>query len=275
MKCFVLISSRTDPAGTNIFSCLVENFGFEKTEDYLNSSPIYRFQNLFLASMQGEIVNERPELDARFASVDCVYVFLSRHRAESGIPSLTGHFTGNFGAADFGGKPKEIARYSASTLKQYLTELQLLKGRLPPKYNLTLEATHHGPTESKKPLIFIELGSTETEWNDTNASKQIAQALILALSKQEKRYSKCAIGLGGMHYPEKFNKVEFLDPEIAMGTIVPKYSLENLDEKMMKQIVEKSDERISIAAIDKKGLGKEKNRIIELVDSFGLEILNL
>ena len=34
-------------------------------------------------------------------------------------------------------------------------------------YEITIEATHHGPTSLKKPLLFIEIGSTEKQWADT------------------------------------------------------------------------------------------------------------
>jgi D-aminoacyl-tRNA deacylase len=261
----------------NIFNCLLDNFGFEKTDLFFDSSPIYKFENLSLVTIRQEIVRPNPDLDIQFGFSDSYFVFVSRHRAESGIPSLTGHFTGNFGAADSGGNSKEMSRYCPSVLKRYMIELQSLKEKLPSKYNVTLEATHHGPTELKKPLMFVELGSSETEWGDKDAATQIAAAIVRSLSnkKEDKRYGKCAIGLGGTHYPEKFSKLEFLDSEIAMGAIVPKYSLQYLDERMMKQIIEKSEEKISIVALDWKGLGKEKSRINELVNSFDLEILKL
>ncbi len=274
-RSFVVISSKVDPASANILNSLLANFEFEKTEELFDSSPIYKFENLSLVTIGQEIVRPSSELDVYFGSSDCCYIFASRHRAESGIPSLTGHFTGNFGAADFGGNANEMSRYCPSVLKRYMLELQSMKEKLP-KYNITLEAVHHGPTELNKPLMFVELGSSEAEWGDKEAASQIATAIVGSLTNEEdKRYSKCAIGLGGTHYPEKFNKAEFLDSEIAMGAIVPKYSLQYIDGKMMKQIIEKSEEKISIVALDTKGLGKEKGRIIELVNSLGLEILKL
>lgn len=273
MRKIVIVNSSLDPAGTNIFQTLVENFGFDKTDEVFDSSPIYGFQDILLVTTRKEIVKVGSELDRRFGLEDSYYVFISRHRAESKIPSLTAHFTGNFGSAVFGGNPREISKYAPSILKQYMLELQSLREQIPAKYNLTLEATHHGPTDLRRPLMFVELGSSEDQWNDKNAALIIAKALMNCLLKTEKRYPKCAFGLGGTHYPEKFNKLEFADPDVALGVIVPKYSLEHLDEGMLKQVIDKSEEKISLAALDMKGLGKEKNRIIQIVNSLGLEIL--
>ena len=113
------------------------------------------------------------QLDETFG--DCRYVFISRHRAESGIPSLTAHFTGNFGPATFGGNPSEIAKYSPQLLKNYMIELSSLRNEIDNSYRITLEATHHGPTSLKSPVLFVELGSTEKEWGDVATASLIAR----------------------------------------------------------------------------------------------------
>jgi D-aminoacyl-tRNA deacylase len=196
-------------------------------------------------------------------------VFISRHYAESGIPSMTAHFTGNFGRADFGGKPEEIARFSPALLKNYMLELKKVSGEVASTYNITLEATHHGPTSLKPPVLFVELGSTPDQWQDTVAAEKISKALISSL-KSQRTYERCAICVGGTHYSDKFNEFIF-DSEIALGPIIPKYALQFFNSAILKQIVEKSDLKILFALIDKKGLGKYKTDVLKIIDDYGLE----
>jgi D-aminoacyl-tRNA deacylase len=274
MRKFLVISSEKDPAGSNIKQRLIESFGFRATESNYDSSPVYTFENILLASSMQEIINIGSDLDTNFPTGkedDLQYIFVSKHRAESRVPSLTAHFPGNFSSNDFGGSPGEISKYSPSLLKHYMLALNSLKVEIPSQYEITLEATHHGPTSLQRPSMFVELGSTPDQWGDRKAATCIAKALIKSL-KDDSQYEKCAIALGGTHYPEKFNKVIF-ESEIALGVIVPKYALESLDAKMLTQILQKSTEKISVALLDSKGLGKEKNRVIDLIKTQGLEIL--
>ena len=85
-----------------------------------------------------------------------------------------------------------------------------------------------------------------------------------------KEYEKCAIGIGGTHYPEKLNRI-ILDSEIALGPIVPKYALEHFNKKMLEQILSKSDQNVNVALLDSKGLGKYKEDVMKVVEDSHLE----
>lgn len=274
---FVLVCSAHDPAGCNIRDRLVEEFGFQETGKKYSSFPVYAFENIVIATSDKEIVFTE-DLDDHFR--DCDYVFLSRHRAESGIPSLTAHFTGNFGnEAPFGGRPREVSFCSPAFLKAYFSELVFLceeKDELTNKkpYQLTVEATHHGPTSLKNPVMFVELGSSEENWSDHLAASTISKALVRAIHSERKKHSKVAIGLGGTHYPQKINKI-LLNSDVAVGHIVAKHSLEFLDQEMLSQILSKTDERVTAAVIDSKGLGSQKQRILQLLDEAGLETIKI
>ena len=268
----VIVNSSTDPAGSTIHNELIQEFSFKETGDFYEDLPVYSNNGMLLATTPKQIVNVGSEIDDYFER-EKTYVFISRHAAESKIPSLTGHFTGNFGDETFGGKPRQIARYCPNMLKNYLKELDSFRGEIPQEYNITLEATHHGPTELVNPSMFVELGSSPERWEDRRAASFIASALIRSLSDKEV-YSKCAIGLGGPHYSEKFNDLE-LKTDIALGPIVPKYALQYLDQKMFDEIIGKSTQAVNLVALDSKGLGKEKQRILELVTTSGLEILKV
>ncbi len=273
MEDVLIMNSQNDPAGSNIFQRLLENYDFRKIEKTFDSFPVFRLENIFVASCQEEVIRLGTELDESFRSENLQYVFISKHRAESQIPTLTAHFTGNFGANDFGGEPGEIAKHSPSMLKNYFIALNSLRDKIPREYGISLEATHHGPTSLARPCMFVELGSSEPQWEDKRASLCVAKALMHSLHNGRK-YDRCAIALGGTHYPDKFNRL-LLDNELAVGVTAPKYALSLIDEKMITQMVAKSQEKITLAVADTKGLGKEKNRILSLVEEIGLELVKV
>ena len=265
----VIVCSLNDPAGVNIRDRLIETYPFKATNKTFDSHPIYSWEDKHIVSSSKDIVFV-DGLDEVFGR--CNYVFVSRHRAESGIPSLTAHFTGNFGHATFGGNPHEVARYSPNVLKNYMLELNALRHEVEQGYEVTLEATHHGPTNLQSPVVFIELGSTEKQWGDRQAARAIARALISCLDSP-RIYRKCAIGIGGTHYPQKLNKIE-TDSDIAIGAIVPKYALEHLDKALLEQVLTKSEQRIGQVVVDYKGLGGFKRKVNELLDEVELEVVS-
>ena len=274
-KSAVIVCSLRDPAGTNIRERLIEKYPFKDTGEFFDNSPIYRMGNsedgISLVSSSKDIVFVEG-LDLAFPGARCI--FISRHRAESGIPSLTAHFTGNFGEANFGGNPREIARYSPSLLKNYIVSLNSRRNEIPSSYAITLEATHHGPTALNLKVLFVELGSTEKEWEDWKTARFIAESVFSA-AKSDKTYNRCGIGIGGTHYPEKLTKMLIESPDVCLGPIVPKYALEYLHSDMLNQIVEKGDQKVEFAFVDSKGLGKFKEQVTKLLDESGLERVNI
>ena len=136
-------------------------------------------------------------------------------------------------------------------------------------FEVEIEATHHGPY-LEKPCLFIEIGSSEKEWGDEKAGEIIAK-VILEIVKNKKRFKSCIV-LGGGHYNKVARKL-MLDTEYAVGHICPKHSLENLDEELLKQMIKRSDDTIELAVLDWKGLGKEKQRIISLLEKLEIKYI--
>src|SRR3989338_422506 len=195
-----------------------------------------------------------------------ILIFATRHRAASGKKSLTCHFPGNWNKADFGGKEKKLCIAPASLLKQMFFNLK--KNAKGTEFEVTLEATHHGPSLNK-PAMFIELGSSENEWKNIDGGKIIAKTIIETLNEKIEP-KKTYLGLGGTHYPVNFSK-KLLETDIAISHICPKYALENLDEDMLKQAINKSIEKCEGVMLDWKGLGDKKNRILELLSQLGIQ----
>jgi D-aminoacyl-tRNA deacylase len=82
------------------------------------------------------------------------------------------------------------------------------------------------------------------------------------------------IALGGTHYPKKFNKL-LLESEFGLAAVAPRHNLKSVDESMIDQMVSKSFEKVTHGIVDRKGLGKEKNRILELIEKKDLELLEV
>jgi len=212
----VLIASTANLASMTIAEALINNSGFASTGVSLLGKPVYQKGSLLLAFFDGSIVSP-PDLDEFFNPQ--AYIFLSTHRAESGIPALTAHTTGNFSSeADVGGNGKELGRADPALLKNYLRALAARKEEVK-GYEITMEATHHGPTSLQKPVMFVELGATEKEWKDRHAAAVIGEALLKSLAEKE-IWSKVALGFGGTHYPRKFTEMS-IESDFAFSFVAP------------------------------------------------------
>ncbi len=197
-----------------------------------------------------------------------VIIFASKHRSKEEINSLTVHCTGNPSEeARLGGRPKTLAVASPAAMKSILNEMKRLAEEKGLKYDVTLEVTHHGPTELSVPSLYAEIGSTEVQWKDPEAGEVAAKA-ILAVSLEK---VPVAIGFGGGHYAMRQTGL-LLETDISFGHNFPKYQLEFTDEALIKQAVEKSN--AEFAYFDRKSMKSEdRNRISEILERLGLKVL--
>ena len=160
--------------------------------------------------------------------------------------TLSVHAPGNWRSADFGGEPGKVCKSSALFMKQAFERIHdnMLQYNLK-EYKLTLEATHHGPLIDK-PCIFIEIGSTETEWADRKAGFIVAKSISETMKNFKLNpYNEIAVGIGGPHYCPSFNKIQ-LKSNIAISHIISQYAFP-FTEEMIKEAVEKTDEEIDFA----------------------------
>ncbi|WP_336023845.1 D-aminoacyl-tRNA deacylase [Halobellus salinisoli] len=100
--------------------------------------------------------------------------FLSRHAGDTG-PLLTAHFTGNFGPAEFGGEPGELSRACPNVQRAVV---EAFDRHAPEGYEVGIEGTHHGPSDAGAPSLFVELGSSEAEWDDPEGARAVARAVL-------------------------------------------------------------------------------------------------
>lgn len=230
-----------------------------------------RSENLQLYVASGSLLTLE-NLDENYPDAGS-FIFLSKHRSDSQIPTLTCHCTGNFADNPYGGNAKEIAISYPSLQKGYLKAITAAKCKVP-EYDVTIESTHHGPTSLKKPVLFVELGSSEKQWSDRNAARVICETLLDVIDNGIECCEKVGIAFGGTHYPSKFNRL-LLESEFGLAAVASKHNLEAIDEQMMHQMIEKSVEKVTHIVVDSKGLGSQKDRIMKMADKTGLEIYKL
>ena len=256
----LLVAYNKDPAGNNMANFI--------SKDMKKDGEIFRGKKFDLViipspSISADWLEEKYAYDG--------YVFLSKHAAESNVLALTAHSTGNFSDASFGGKKRQIAIPHPYIQKTYIQNLWNKKDAFS-DFEITIEATHHGPTSLNKPVLFIEIGTTEKQWTDTKLCDSVAQ-IVVDVMNNEQKVSPVSLCFGGTHYPEKFTK-ELIHGEHALGTVVPKHALEFLDDELFFHIL-KRNSLAKVALLDWDGLGQYKQKVLQLIETTDLEIIKL
>lgn len=255
----LLVAYELDPAGHNMAKFI--------SKQMKKDGDIYRGKNFDLAiiptpAISADWLEEKYHYDG--------FVFLSKHAAQSGELALTCHSTGNFDVAQFGGNARQVAIPHPHLQKSYLQTLWKNRADFS-EFQIIMEATHHGPTALSKPTIFIEIGTTEKQWNDESLCDSVAKLVLQTMSEPIKT-SPVAICFGGTHYPEKFTK-EIIEGRHALGTVVPKHALEFLDEPLFSHILDRN--KAKTALLDWGGLGPHKQKVMDLIDGAGMDVIKL
>ena len=256
----LLVAFENDPAGHNMAKYISQ-----KTE---KNGDVYHSKNFDLIEIDSPAISA-DWLDEKYDYDG--FVFLSKHAAESGTLALTCHSTGNFNEAKFGGNQKELAIPYPNLQKKYLQTLWDNNESFS-DFEITIEATHHGPTHLKKPSIFVEVGTTEQQWNDESLCSSVAQLVFQTLEKPIDSYP-FAICFGGTHYSEKFTK-ELLFGKYALGTVMPKHALEFLNPVIFEHLITQNN-GAEAALLDWKSLGKYKQTLIDLLSTTKLEVIKI
>ena len=196
---------------------------------------------------------------------------MSKHAAKSGALALTCHSTGNFSESKFGGNSRQVAVPHPNLQKAYLQTLQKNQSQFS-EFQITIEATHHGPTALTKPTIFIEIGTTEEQWTDVSLCVSVAK-LVHDVFSNAIPENPVAICFGGTHYSSKFT-CELLEGKYSLGTVIPKHALNDLDEELFSHII-KQNSMAKFALLDWRGLGSNKQKVLAFLESTSLEIIKL
>ncbi|MDF0592411.1 D-aminoacyl-tRNA deacylase [Methanotrichaceae archaeon M04Ac] len=254
----VVVATRCDPASLNIAESLMSLAPWEDKGGLFASFKEHRLVIL------GEKLISLRGLEERLGRMGLspeLIVFASRHQAKDAVPRLCGHFSGNPGEAVLGGSDRELAVAAPKALKSFILNLAALSME---GFEVTVEATHHGPTDLSTPSFFAEIGSGPEEWRDPAAGEAVARS-ILELSDLN---SPPFIGFGGGHYLKRQNQL-LMETNIAFGHLFSNYQAGGLDAEVLEEARRKSG---AVGAyLDRKSLrSADKRKIIEGLEEIGL-----
>jgi D-aminoacyl-tRNA deacylase len=253
-----VISSAQDEAGRNIRTHLQDLLSSEYAGERAQGLPA----DFRLREMPGRLIYEDGidrDLDAD------LIVFISRHRSIHPVPVLTVHVTGNMSAADFGGRPRSLAPAAPEWMQAILTGL---REHAPEGYRASYEVTHHGPTELALPSLFVEIGSSETEWRDPRAGEAVARAIAGARPARGVRL----IGFGGTHYAARQTEIAATTGG-SFGHIAHSREVPALDAGMVGLMRDRT--RADAAYLDRKALTTADLRRLEgILTDLGLLVLS-
>ncbi|KYK23060.1 hypothetical protein AYK25_06770 [Thermoplasmatales archaeon SM1-50] len=263
----LLISSTEDPASTNIKNSLLQQTTWEDYGIFYNS-PVFRhhmMKNLVLVTIPDKKIrheNIDREVQGQLHIEPKIAIFLSRHRSKMEKPTLTVHPIGNFGDAEFGGQSKTLVPAAPRTMTFLLRLMKKNLNKTDLTYQVCYEVTHHGPF-LKIPTLFIEVGSTEVQWQKKEPASIIATSLLELFRRYhyEEQHPKdipVLIGVGGGHYAPRFTDVVF-QKKAAFGHMIPSYHIDSgsIDWTMIQKTIQATP-NIFGAYLHKKALKKSE-----------------
>ena len=268
----LLVCSLDDVASVNIRNRLLEMYQWTEKGLFRGRPILERGEDRIIIIEGLHLFADGLDLEMEEATgMDpSMVVFLSRHKAASGIPTLTVHPIGNHGKAEFGGREGTLVPSSPDLMTSTLRALRANASGL--GFQISFEVTHHGPY-LLAPTMFIEIGSSEENWGDRRAAEALARALIETRVLEAPK----AIGVGGGHYAPRFSEV--IDSKrISFGHMIPNYFCDHASDEMlleaMRQAMANTQDARAVY-IHKKSMSRSRaTHIKELVRSIGGEAVD-
>ena len=264
----LIVSSRRDSASANIARALITKNGFEQGPG--QGIETYSKDNIRLVMLEKLGIYAEPSDIPSDASTT---IFVSKHVSSSGRPALTVHATGNLTKeAKFGGNPEEVSYVNPSITRRALRALKEGAGQAGVQIEVTMEATHHGPTSLSMPVCFVEIGSGEKEWADPVLGEIAANAVMSAIDVEET--PPTAVGFGGTHYSAKHTRI-CMEGNYAIGHLVSSHSFDGgVSERVITDTFSKTTGSCNTAIVDWKGLhSNDRRRLISSLEAAGREIV--
>lgn len=264
----LLVVSSQDPVGRLILS-LLPRYGFERIGEGL-----YEAQGVRLLALKSSLLYlERLGAEAGDATD---YIFLHKHSSESGLPVFTVHQPGNLTSrAPLGGRPREVALVNPTLFGMLAKAIhRASEGAM--GLPLALEATHHGPTSLERPVLFVELGSGPSQWEDERLATLLLEAVLAVCRGLEPPPGgPVALAVGGPHYPEKFKRL-VLEQGVRPAGIASKHVLDGLDEALIRHMLSRSLEPVTHIYVDWKGARAQHRALLaKLAAELGLSLVRV
>lgn len=224
-----ILASRADDASMNIARALVNHVVGDGIPERLDDR--YHLGDAELCVVDS-LHLELTAVDALFEGNPAWIAIVSRHAGDTG-PLLTAHHPGNVSTAEYGGDPYTVPPACPAALRAYL---HAIERECPDGYEVGLECTHHGPTDSDRPLLFVEIGSDPPQWADATAAEAVARALWSVRSAPAKT-DRTVIGLGGGHYAPRFHRV-MRETAWSVGHVAAAWALDEVSPDRRAEVLE-------------------------------------
>jgi D-aminoacyl-tRNA deacylase len=164
----------------------------------------------------------------------------------------------------YGGRNRELQPTLANPMRDIYLELT----EDPPKgFRVSMEATHHSPTQFETPMFFAELGSSKREWMDERPAHYLVEAILEGINAKGK--VPVAIGFGGGHYCPTFS---VLEEETAFGHMAAKYALDLISPELVSQMRDKTLDGVDHAVLDKGLKGHQRKKVEVALKKLEIEI---
>ncbi|CAL9064036.1 D-aminoacyl-tRNA deacylase-like isoform X2 [Musa acuminata AAA Group] len=248
----LVVATTADPASVGPASAFLAMPGWNPGPAVAAGMESFANRAVRLLKHQTSIVEE-DYLDRRWEAATGEHVdeviFLSRHTAVSNRPALTVHPIGvphvregeplpQGGRPGWAGPPNPRIGPWLRLMKRIAQENGLI-----PEFEITLEATHHGPLVNT-PTMFLEIGSTEEYWKRQDAAQAMALLLWEGLGVEggpsvgnwgrENQGNKVLLGLGGGHYVPRHMDIVWKDG-VWVGHLLSGYALPMEDPNQQKE----------------------------------------
>ena len=263
-----IVATKSDPASFNIAQSLIQQHGFN-AQIAKGKWQQYEKGNLRLVIIEEEsIYADTGDIPEGSTSI----IFASRHRSNTQTPALTVHATGNLTKdVSYGGRPEEVSIVEPHRIHSALVALKSGVESSRVGLEVTMEATHHGPSDFPVPVLFVEIGSTSEQWANPVLGKIAADAVMAAASST---FSKGinAVGFGGTHYPAKLTQV-CLEGNYVIGHAVSRYAFDaQVSPQVLLETFKKTKGVCKTAVVDWKGLkGEQRRKLVDEISRWNIE----
>jgi D-aminoacyl-tRNA deacylase len=268
----LLVCSIPDQASVGIRDVLLQMTHWSEAGDF-EGNPVWKREDKIIVSINrlhlfADDIDKKIEHATGFHFDDVV--FLSRHKAASGIHTLTIHPLGNYEKAEYGGRDGTLVPSSPHLMTSLLRRMKAEAAGLP--FEVSFEVTHHGPY-LETPTLFIEIGSDESMWGNREAARAMASSML----NLEESTCPVAIGIGGGHYAPRFSEV-VMSKKVSFGHMIPNYFIEKADEQAAVRYIQMALDKTRDARnayIHKKSMKRSRATFLKgLVEKAGLEAID-
>ncbi|WP_083812362.1 D-aminoacyl-tRNA deacylase [Methanosalsum zhilinae] len=266
-----IICSAGDPASQNIMKGLLSMYNWNQIDRKIDGfSKVFEHGNFRIVEIESHHIYQ-DGIDRKLISFGLdplMIIFASRHSSRDGRKLLTAHISGNTAEAELGGRSREVAMAAPVAMRNILRSMRELSKEI--DYDVSMESTHHGPTDICTPSLYAEIGSTSIQWTDPVAGRIVASS-ILSLDNPLQEEVPVAIGFGGGHYSARQSMLIF-NADIAFGHSFPNYQLSGMDAEIIQHAIERTDP--DFAYFDRKAMpSEERSRIEKIINQLGLEVI--